>query len=343
MGGAIGQPTTPPPDYPTTPPPDYKAPAPPAEVPRGESDKVMGAPTTPESVMGGIFGAGQPKELDTIQSVGNVALPIATQALMTAPIVGAGGAGAARAIPQAPRLAAAGGRALTQGVVSGLQSGSPEQGAKDAGVALAWEALLGGLPYARLPWGKSLNQMAAPLRGREAEFERAGKAPLEAYEQMKNYVPPGPWMQVPSISPKPITFEEASKGLAKLKGVDWTAARNEISQELKRGGPSGMLSGPAFNPPVKASVALGGQTSKTPYLHEGYNARVPEARFTPPSTEAERFAKGAVGALQNPMTRTAVDVASAEPGPIEGHSLGELGLMPIVSSLKGLAHRIVGR
>ena len=319
--------------------------SPPAEIPRGEGDKIMGAPTTPEGVMGGIFGAGQPKELNTVQQIGNIVLPIAATIPATAGIVGTGGTLAARAIPQAPRLAAAGGRALTQGVLSGLQSGSAETGAKDAGVALAWEAILGGLPYARLPWGKSLNQMAAPLRAREAEFARAGKAPLEAYEQMKNYVPPGAWMQVPSISPKPITFEEASKGLAKLKGVDWTAARNEISQELKRGGPSAIFSGPALNPPVKASVALGGTAPKTPYLHEGYNTRVPEARFNPPSTEAERFAKGAVGALQNPMTRTAADIASAKPAePIsDEYTWGELGLMPIVSSLKGLSHRIIGR
>ncbi|HEX6776380.1 MAG TPA: hypothetical protein VF238_11050 [Methylomirabilota bacterium] len=232
-------------------------------------------------------------------------------------------------------------RATTQGLGRGLDAPPGQkisEGVKGGGIALAWEAALGGLagPMGKVPFmTKSLKEVAAPLKGREKAFAGAGEAPMKAYEALKDSVPKNAWMEVPSISKTPITFKEASEKLGKLEGVDFQAARNEIFKELERGGPSGLMSGPALNPPVKASVALGGQAPKTPYAAEGFDIRVPKERFTPPSTEGERFAKGAVEGLKSPLARTAADIVASEEDQ-KGIPLGVYPLAPVAGSASSL-------
>lgn len=227
------------------------------------------------------------------------------------------GGGAATSLGQGVAQGLA--RATATGVgraVDAPQGQKIEQGLKGGGLAAAWEAALGAAPYLRIPYlTRSLNQVAEPLAGRERAFTSAGQAPMAAYERLRGSVPEGAWMQVPSISPNPITFEEASRGLSRLQGVDWTAARNEIFSELQRGGTGhAFLTGPPLNPPVRAAQALT-TAPRQPYAAEGFNIRVPGERFTPPSTEAERFATGAIQGLQSPITRTAADTVAPEQGP----------------------------
>jgi hypothetical protein len=230
-------------------------------------------------------------------------------------VAGPAGKTAATGLVQGAKMAL--GRSTATGVGAAMDAPmgtKTEAGLKAGGMALAWEAALGGLPHLGLKKGTSINARSGALAGREKEFQKATDAPMKAYEALKDSVPAEAWMHVPSISKTPITFKEASERLSKLKGVDWEAARNEIFSELQRGG-SSLLAGPKLSPPVKAAEALSGSPGKSPYTAEGFKTRVPEARFDPPSTEAERFAKQAVGTLKSPGVRTGVDVGASQEGP----------------------------
>lgn len=194
-----------------------------------------------------------------------------------------------------------------------------EEGVKAGGLALAWNAALMGAPFAKVPYlsrSHSLADRAAPLAERQEAFASTAPRVMDAFKALKGDVPPGAWMNVPSISKTPITFEQASKGLSKLEGVNFDAARNEIFSELKNGAPGhAFMASPPMSPPVKAATALGSAPKVGPYAAEGFNTRVPEARFKPRPTDAEKFATGAIQGLQSPMARTAADIVAPEQGP----------------------------
>jgi hypothetical protein len=215
-----------------------------------------------------------------------------------------------------------GGRIAAQGLAGGIsamgEGKNPiKRGLMDAGIAATYEAILGALPYAKVPFmSPSLKEVAGRLTSREREFQKATEAPMKAYAALKDHVPTEPWMLVPSISKTPITFKEASEKLATLKGVDYEAAHQEILKELQRIDSVGAA---AF-----------------PYGAEGFKTRTSPSRFDPASTGAERFAKGAVEGLRNPLTRAATDIAATTD--IGGLPAGAAPfLMGGGGSLKGLA------
>src|SRR5262245_12614792 len=115
------QPTAPPSDMPTAPPSDYQAPV------SGVGDKIQ-SPSTAEGIQGSIFGAGQPNEPDTIQSIGNAVLPIAASIPAETALTGGMGTIATKIprLSQYPRVAGALGRIAASAGIGAAKSGDIE-------------------------------------------------------------------------------------------------------------------------------------------------------------------------------------------------------------------------
>lgn len=299
-----------------------------AEVPRGEGDKVMGAPTTPESLMASFVGqaprdpndsrvmqqlrGGRDKELTTIQNIGNAVLPH----LATAPTIMAGG----ELLPAAPAI----GRALTSGGIGAAKAGSRGE---SPGWAFAIDTLLGLgaegaakiAPYfMKIPrWTRSVGEMSDKVAGeaaKSAAFRPEMKAAADAVKQQVKNLPREPFLNVPILDKaNPITLEEAMYGLNKLKGTaQFGVARDQLIRALD-----------AFAP--DAGNLFGRMTT-------GAAAYVP---YRP--TGAERMARDVVGGLNTPTFRSLAESAINSP---EGKAgAAETGIAA-GSGLSGLAHRI---
>jgi hypothetical protein len=192
---------------------------------------------------------------------------------------------------------------------------------KEGGVAALWEAAFGvgsrlGLSKMDLPSLKSMGK-------RVETFDWATKAPLAAYNAIKDRVPPGKWMFVPSINPKaPISPLEAAEGLAKLEKLDYEVARKEIVQELNR--------------LDMQRVGLPGLQAKgpRPYAGSAFETRTSKERFKP--SGASYAAQAAI----SPTARLAADVMATK----ETEGGVPLGAYPFLmgeSSLKEMARRWV--
>lgn len=314
-----------------------------AEAPRGEGDKVT-SPTTPEGIMGGIFGAGQPEELDTIQKVGNVALPIAATMPVTSGIIGAGGGLAARALPQAPKLAGALGRVATSGALGAAESGSAGRGLADAGLAAAFEAGLSAVTHAKVPkLTRSLSDIAEQVTGRRGAFDKAGQSVAEAFDSIKpridallkqNGLPPNArWLNVPALANQRMTLDEARRAFANAEGTTFDAARAQIHRELSN---------------LDRTVMKA--TGQNPYTSIDFGKRAAKERFTPPVSSGERKAEGAYKALESPVTRAVGDRAVGQDEPVLGTGLPSglavpMGVEEAVGgqTLGNLARRIITR
>ena len=288
--------------------------APPAEVPRGEGDKVMGSPTTPEGVMGGIFNAGQPKELNTIQQVGNAVLPH----LATAPTIMAGG----ELLPAAPAI----GRAITSG---GIGAGKAASRGESPGWAFAIDTLLGlgaeGLakvaPYfMKVPrWTRSVGEMSDKVAGeavKSAAFRPEMQAAADAVKQQVKNLPREPFLSVPILDKaNPITLDEAMYGLNKLKGTaQFGVARDQLIRALD-----------AFAP--DAGNLFGRMTTNAA-------AYVP---YKP--TGAERMARDVVGTMNTPTARSLGQAATT--GAVDQAGLERSDVPAAASSgLAAIAHQI---
>jgi hypothetical protein len=288
----------------------------------------------------------------SMQIPGTEDLPHPAEVIATGasiPLTMGGGALGAKLLPQLPKVGAALGRIGSSGILgageAAVKGGDPlASGGQAAGISAAWEAILGTVPH--LPKLK-LAARAGDLEKREWSFENAKNAVNVAYKKLSPYVPKGAWMELPSISKKPLTFQQATNRLANLERVDFDVARAEIQEALKKV-PSA-LSGPALNPPVKASVALGSQPIRPSpdAMAASFGARTSETPFTPRSTPMERFARGTVGAMGDNAVRAGVDTtARQEPEDLSGVSMGAVPLIIagdyIGSGLNSLAQKIVG-
>lgn len=195
--------------------------------------------------------------------------------------------------------------------------------AKTATVAGLWEAAFGLAP--KLGASKFGVPSLEGLSKRVEAFDYASKAPMQAYEAIKDRVPKGKWMFVPTINPKQaITAKEAAEGLAKLERLDYEAARKEIKAELDRLDVwrAGLPGRPGRGP--------------RPYAGSAFETRTSATRFEP-SDVAKRGAATAQ-AMKSPLTRMAADVGATGED-IEGVPRGALPFMMGTGSLKDLAAR----
>lgn len=319
--------------------------APPAaEIPRGEGDKAT-SPTTPEGIMGGIFGAGQPESPNMIQSIGNAVLPIAATMPATAGIIGAGGGLAARALPQAPKLAGAIGRVATSGALGAAESGSAGRGLVDAGLAGAFEAGLAGITRAKVPsfiggGTRSLKDIAEQATGRRGAFDKAGREVGEAFDAIKPRIedimrqrgvsPGSRWLNVPALGAnRPMTLDEVKRGLMSAEGATFDAARKQVHREL-----------------MMLDKFVTKETGRSPYSAIDFNSRAAKERFTPKGERGEKIA----GALSSPFTRSVGDAIMGQDEPVLGSGL-PIGLAaPIAAEdmiggqrLGNLAQQIIRR
>lgn len=269
------------------------APKPPVE--RGEGDKAT-SPTTPESIAGGIFTAGQPKPLDVLQRAGNAILP----PLVTAPAVAMGG----EALPAAPWV----GRVLTSGGLGAAKSASQDKSAVKGGVTdVATSALvegaMGALPKVKLPWVPSIADLA----------EKALRNPKVAFESIASRLP-NARVLVPALDPsKKLTFTEIGERLAKLAGDKRKQAVEEIANILN-GLDRQLLAG---GPKPGAGTLFAERAGKAPV------------------TGLQRFAESVVApALKSPATRAAVDV-EATPDVVEGIPRGAVPPIMALDALGG--------
>lgn len=301
---------TPPPDASTIPPPpDYKPSAAEPEKPKGltlgrvgqiageELAKVPGRVV--EDVKGAVEGIRNPK-MSTV-------LPLSLGP----------GAGVV------PRIGA-----VTAGRMVDDPKGSLGENLMTAGktatVAGLWEAAFGIAP--KLGISKIGVPSLESLGKRVQAFAYATRAPMEAYEAIKDRVPKGKWMFVPTINPKQaITAKEAAEGLAKLERLDYEAARKEIKAELDRLDVwrAGLPGRPGKGP--------------RPYAGSKFETITTPERFTP--SDAAYRGAAATAAMKSPLTRMAADVVATGED-IEGVPRGSLpALMMGTGGLKDLAAR----
>ena len=193
---------------------------------------------------------------------------------------------------------------------------------KAIGTAGLWEAALGIGPKL------GLSKLGVPslesLAKRVGAFRYATEAPLAAYNAIKDRVPKGKWMFVPTINPKaPITALEAAEGLAKLERLDYEAARKEIVQELNR-----LDMRRAGLPQLKAK-------GPRPYAGSGFETRTSPERFAP--SDVSKRGAAVAEALKSPLSRIAADVGATEE--VEGVPVGALPFLMGSESLKSMAHK----
>jgi hypothetical protein len=195
-------------------------------------------------------------------------------------------------------------------------AGNLATAAKAATVAGAWEAMLGVVPFLKIP--KTGTPSLKDFAGRVSAYEHATEAPMKAYEAIKDRVPPGKWMFIPTINPKQaITAKEAAEGLSKLQYLEYETARKEIKAELDRldiwrGG-------------------LAGKPNKGPRPYAGFTfeQKTEPRRFRP--SQLSRGGAEVAGALKSPATRMATDVAATEEGP-GGIPLGTIPFIPFLEA-----------
>lgn len=169
--------------------------------------------------------------LDEPKSLADTALQLMT----TAPITAGGGA----LLKGAPWL----GRVLAQTGLGAGQAASRGESvaggaAKDAGASLLAELIASAIGRGRIPFTKlSLSESGVPARA----FDYASKAPAAALEKIRGMLPVqvGPWMNVPAISSKTITPDEAIKKLVTLEGNDYRMAYEQIVTEFNALGKTG--------------------------------------------------------------------------------------------------------
>lgn len=257
------------------------------EVPRGEGDKVM-APSTPEGIAGRVLSAGAPDPKNepvsalgvTPQMVGNAVLP----PLVTAPLVAAGG----ELLPAAPAI----GRALASGGISAATTKSDPLwaafiGALVGGAGEAGTALLSRLkiPFTDLP---TLKTMGEKIPGARAGFERGGERIREAFDAVKDRLPPGKWMSVPTLGKGKVTAEQAVDGLLRQRGKDYEQTLGEIVSEFNR---------------LDIQHGVRGFRGPAPYAGAAFKTRAPAERFEYAGTQGERAATRFLDISRSPATR----------------------------------------
>jgi hypothetical protein len=284
------------------------------EVPRGEGDKVMG-PSTPESTQAALLNPGQPKPLDVVQRVGNAVLP----PLVTAPTIAAGG----ELLPAAPAV----GRALTSGVLGGARGASQGKGVG----GIAWDAfvdaLVGGateagtalatrlrIPFTGMP---SLKEAGEKVPGAAKGFAGGTQSLDTALNAIRDRLPKGKWLNVPTLGDKKMTIDEAVSGLKKLTGDDFKQARGEVVSELTR---------------LDMQRGVRGMRGPTPYAGQAFNMRATPERFVYRGTPGERAATRVLDVSRNPAVRAGLEAEAAAESVVPGVPNA---LLPILGATEG--------
>jgi hypothetical protein len=149
---------------------------------------------------------------------------------------------------------------------------------------------------------------------------------MQAYEAIKDRVPPGKFMFVPTIDPKQaISAKEAAQGLSKLHGLDYEAARKEIASELSRLDiwRAGLPSMPNRGPRPYAGSAF--ETRTSPYHVE-------------PSAASRAGSRVAAG-VKSPLARTAADIVATQPNEETGLPQGAIPPLYFGEPLVNMAQR----
>ena len=240
----------------------------------------------------------------------------------TAPLAMGGGALAARlGVPAVlGRVGAVGAAGAGRRMAEGQTGMEPVWGGLlDAIVAGLTEGVVsvttggGKIPLTNIKVG--LKEWGAPSRA----FEWATKAPRKAIDMVASRLPKTPVLNIPSMSAKPMTVDDAVAKLAKMTGAEYQIARAELASELSR------LDIQKFIPTAS------GQFVKGP----GPSAGSVFKKFTSPERfEPSGFANLAEGlreALSGPTGRSVADALATSP--IAGIPAGALGLAAIAPSL----------
>lgn len=178
----------------------------------------------------------------------------------------------------------------------------------ESGPRIAWDAMIDGLltgatggltkllasggtiPLTNI--GVGLKEWGAPARA----FKWASEAPQKALDLILSRVPRGARvLNVPSISPKPLSPEGAVKQLAEMTGKEYQIARAELASELTK---------------WDAQIAAGGPRPGAGQIFKKYTAK---DRYEPSalSRVAETVRKG----VASPVTRAGAAGAALSPLP----------------------------
>lgn len=200
-------------------------------------------------------------------------------------------------------------------------------GLLDAATAGATEGALGLASKVKLPGVPSLSDLAEKVTGRKEAFKYATEAPGKALDALRDRLPKGKWLWVPTINEKAkITVDEAVKSLKGLEGLEYQAARKEIINEMN-----------ALDI-RKGGLPELGRKSRPTYAGQGFDVRTSPERFQPPpGSTLERFAEGvAVPFLESPATRGLADVATTQHDPSSGLPYGAMAGLGLADKAGGL-------
>lgn len=226
-------------------------------------------------------------------------LDYAIQTAVTAPTIALGGAGlgnlAARVAPRAIAAAApAVGRIATSaGIGAGQAAARGEDatigGLIDAAVAAVGEGVAGAA-------GKVASKVAEPVLSQAAGLKYATEAPGKAYEFLKDRLPTGKWLSIPSMDTAKLSFEEAVKKLATMTGDAYRVARAELAGELSR-------------------LDIQRVTGPKPLAGSVFRGLTSDQRREMAASPFRQFAAGLMRLLQNEGARGAMDAAMIAPAP----------------------------
>lgn len=206
-----------------------------------------------------------------------------------------------------------------------------EAGLAAAGTAALWESAFGlgqklGSSKVGLP---SLNTMS----GRQGAYDWATRAPMEAYEKIKDRVPQGYKIFVPTIdAKKQIPIKEAAEKLGGLQRQEYDAALKEIVAELN------WLDARRMGAPELAGQALRGRKPPRPsYAGSAFESHVAPERFAP-SAASQTGAKVAAG-VKTPLAREAADIVASKENEDTGVPQGALPALYFGEPLVNMARR----
>lgn len=242
----------------------------------------------------------------------------AVQAAVTAPLIAGGGAGVAALTKAsgiaAPWMAAAApaiGRMFASGAIGAVEGGARGDTLKGMGMDALFDAAIAGLVGEVLPAKlisglklpflpestrlKGLAEAAAPAKA----YKWATEAVDTAVDAIKGRIPKSTKLNVPSLSPTPISLEEAAKKLATMEQAAYTQTRSEIIGELNRLDKGRTVGG------MKPGGTYGPVPVSPPYAGSQVQKMTSPRRFAPKA--GAKVAEAAEGALTDANVRAAMD------------------------------------
>jgi hypothetical protein len=168
----------------------------------------------------------------------------------------------------------------------------------------------------------SLKDLGEKVPGAAKGYAGGTQSLDTALNAIRDRLPKAKWLNVPTISDKRLTIDEAVSGLKKLTGDDFKQARGEVVSELTR---------------LDMQRGVKGMRGPTPYAGQAFNMRATPERFVYKGTPVERAATKALEMTRSPGVRagleaegTAESVAPGVPNALlpilgaEGSTLADL-------------------